>query len=526
MSMINAGDFPIDPNVVDGTELAARLNRLKLAIYSGLSNATRPPDITAGGTWVKFTAPSTYTLMVFNGTVDAAVAVGDVTSGTIALPFNTATNYKTGDLIFDTATGTLQSAKHDIASGSAYNAGDWNANQNIATTFVKKVGDTMTGPLVLSGNASTALQAVPKQQLDASISAGVAGVGGAFRNKVIGGDFSLNPWQWATSFAVVTGAANFAADRFPFYNQNDGGVTLSKVLDSPTPLQSGVYTAHCLRMNVTTADTSIGAGQFAMLQHRIEGYNALAFGFGQPGTRYVTLSFWVKSNKTGIYSASLRNNVVDRSFILEYTINAANTWEKKVLVFPVATTGVWNAADLPGLVITWALAAGTTYQGAPNTWLNVDNVATANQVNWMDSTANDFRIALVQIEAGQLSDTVFETRNAHETLIQCMRYCQYCGAGWSGMEENATSFSMSFPLQVPMRATPQLTVLPNIVANGLSTRIPAGATDRTITGLNLNTYAGTNQAMWVHWLCAGGNVAGRFIQGRDAAAIFKAGAEI
>ena len=37
--------------------------------------------------------------------------------------------------------------------------------------FVKKAGDTMTGPLVLPGNATQNLQAVPKQQLDAAIAA-------------------------------------------------------------------------------------------------------------------------------------------------------------------------------------------------------------------------------------------------------------------------------------------------------------------------------------------------------------------
>lgn len=38
------------------------------------------------------------------------------------------------------------------------------------SNVVLKVGDTMTGPLVLPGNASTLLQAVPKQQLDSAIS--------------------------------------------------------------------------------------------------------------------------------------------------------------------------------------------------------------------------------------------------------------------------------------------------------------------------------------------------------------------
>ena len=83
MSLINPGDFPIDANVVDGTELAARLNRLKLAIYSGLSNGSRPADVTAGGIWSRNDGGGNYTIMLFDGTADHAVGTlvdGEFTS--------------------------------------------------------------------------------------------------------------------------------------------------------------------------------------------------------------------------------------------------------------------------------------------------------------------------------------------------------------------------------------------------------------------------------------------------------------
>lgn len=421
MSMINAGDFPIDPNVVDGTELAARLNRLKDAIYSGLSNTTRPPDITAGGTWVKFTAPSTYTLMVFNGTVDAAVAVGDVTSGTIALPFNTATNYKTGDLIFDTATGTLQSAKHDIAAGGAYNAGDWNPNQVLANNVLNLAGGTMTGPLVLAADAATALQPVTKQQMDALVTTAVAGAGGSFRNKIIGGDFTTNPWQRGVNFPNHSNGY-MSADRFRYESINDAAITVLKTVDAPTPAQAGIFTRHCLHVDVTTADATMGAGQYATINQLIEGLNAKDFGFGQPGTRYVTLSFWVKATKTGIYCVSLRNAAANRSYAAEYTVVASNTWEKKVVQIPVDTTGTWLYDHGIGLYVTWALAGGSTFATAANTWVNGNFGYTPNQVNALDSASNDFKLALLQIEAGQIANPVFESRDYGDVVRQCLRY--------------------------------------------------------------------------------------------------------
>lgn len=90
MAIISTGDSPIDPNTVDGTELATRLNRLYPAVSSNHSNATRPPYITAGGLWTKFTSPSTYELMFYNGVTDQKVDPGSylpLAGGTITGDF-------------------------------------------------------------------------------------------------------------------------------------------------------------------------------------------------------------------------------------------------------------------------------------------------------------------------------------------------------------------------------------------------------------------------------------------------------
>ncbi len=86
MAIISTGDSPIDPNTVDGTELAARLNRLYPAISSNHANATRPAYVTAGGMWTKFTSPSTYELMFYDGATDQKVEPGTylpITGGTV-----------------------------------------------------------------------------------------------------------------------------------------------------------------------------------------------------------------------------------------------------------------------------------------------------------------------------------------------------------------------------------------------------------------------------------------------------------
>lgn len=245
-------------------------------------------------------------------------------------------------------------------------------------------------------------------------------IGGAFKNKIIGGDFTTNPWQRGTTF---TGWADnaYGADRFWNRNVSTGVVDLKKTADAPTVSAAGVFTQHCLHVDVTTADAAVAAGDRYALFHSIEGLNAASLGFGQSGTRYVTLSFWHKHTKTGTHCVALRNNAADRNYISEYTQDVSDTWEKATVTIPVDTTGTWLYDTSAGVIVVFGLMAGTTWQGSANTWQAGNLFATANQVNNLDNIANNFKLALIQLEAGS-SATTFEARAYQQELALCQRY--------------------------------------------------------------------------------------------------------
>lgn len=257
---------------------------------------------------------------------------------------------------------------------------------------------------------------------DSTQSGGMAWVGGfARKNAIIGGDFTTNPWQRGTSFTNLANGV-YCADRFLTERSDDAAVDILKTADAPTAAQAGLYATHCLHADVTTADASIGASQSYRLSHRIEGLSAARFGFGQAGTRHVTLSFWHKHTKTGTYCVSLRNSAGNRSYVAEYSQAVSDTWEKATLTIPVDTSGTWlyGRGDI-GLVINWALAAGSTFQSTAGSWQSAQYFASANQVNALDSASNNFKIALVQLEAGQQA-TEFDALSADAVLRQCQRY--------------------------------------------------------------------------------------------------------
>jgi hypothetical protein len=243
---------------------------------------------------------------------------------------------------------------------------------------------------------------------------------GKGHNVIIGGDFTTNPWQRGTSFPALA-SGSYSADRWVPTSINAAVFSVLKTADAPTAAQAGIFTQHCLHIDITTADASLAATDRLEMGQIIEGLNSASFGFGQAGSRFVTVSFWHKHTKSGIHCVSLANGAGDRSYVAEYTQDVSDTWERAELTIPVDTTGTWLYDTGAGLRLRFSLAAGTNFQTAAGVWASGNFTATSSQVNNLDSTANNFKIALVQLEAGSTA-TAFETRSVGQELDLCQRY--------------------------------------------------------------------------------------------------------
>lgn len=240
------------------------------------------------------------------------------------------------------------------------------------------------------------------------------------KNLIIGGDLGRNPWQRGTSFVSPTDVNT--ADRMLWGSTGTGAVTIQKTADSPSVLNAGYYSNSCLEVVVTTADTSIAATEFYNLVYVVEGYDYAAVA-QQP----LTLSFWVKSSVTGIYGVGFRNVDSTAWCIMQYTINAANTWQKVVINLPAPpATGNWNYTNGYGLILAFGLAIGSNYASSTiGSWSTGGGttLGSANQVNFMATLNNSFRINLIQLELGSQAST-FEVVPQALVLAKCQRYYQ------------------------------------------------------------------------------------------------------
>ena len=280
------------------------------------------------------------------------------------------------------------------------------------------------------------------------------------RNLVING--SMQIFQRATAATAATGYTT--ADRWYIGETSDGAFTSEKSTDNP------FGTGSSLKLQCTTADTSLAATQFARLYQRIEAQNLQHLLYGTSSAKTLTLSFWVKSSKTGTYSILLRK--VDNTayhFIHSYTISSANTWEKKVITitptagstsFITASAGAIDNNNDTGLELAFNLAQGSQYAiGTSNTWSSNSNTYGLNgQVNWMDNTSNNLYLAEVQLEVGGVTD--FEHLSLAEEAALCQRYFyRFTGHGtlfYADYYSNDTMVSKE-PLPVEMRVNPTVT---------------------------------------------------------------------
>jgi hypothetical protein len=277
----------------------------------------------------------------------------------------------------------------------------------------------------LADSAVTAAKITDSTITSAKLASGTVQNQSAFKNIIINGDMSIA--QRATSASSLTSSGYHTVDRYRTRLGSIGTWTQSQSTDVPT----GQGFATSLKMDCTTANASPSAAAALSIQHKIEGQNLQYLKKGTSSAESTTLSFWVKSNKTGTYIAELFDNDNQRQISQTYTISSADTWEKKTLTFAGDTTGALGNDNGNSFLVEFWLGAGSNYtSGTLNTsWnSNTNTNRVVGSVNLADSTSNEWYITGVQLEVGTTaSDFEFLPYGVNE--IRCLRYYQILDVG-------------------------------------------------------------------------------------------------
>jgi len=284
--------------------------------------------------------------------------------------------------------------------------------------------------------------------------------GGGSKNVIINGAMMLSQRQTLSSNV----GNKYVLDRFYVYKQNTGS-TYTCSQNSVTDL-AGFNNS--LKMDCSTADTSLASNEQVYIQTKLEGQDLQRFQKGHATALGFTLSFYVKTNKTGVYTVKMFDRDNTRDVSGSYTVADAN-WNRYTINFPADTTGKFDDDNASSLEIFFHLVQGSdTTGGTLNTaWrANSDASSASGQVNFADSTSNDWEITGIQLEANDTA-TDFEHENYGTTLAKCQRYFwkQPMGAYGTFFCNYVNDYRFShiwFP--VGMRATPTSTTTTSTAA--------------------------------------------------------------
>ena len=289
----------------------------------------------------------------------------------------------------------------------------------------------------------------------------------AGQSLIINGDMAVA--QRGTS-ATSLGNGNsgyHTVDRFRF--DETGAPTCQYTMSQSTEAPDGF--GYSLKLECTTADTTLASADALEVRTRLEGQDLQIFKKGTANHQKMALSFWVRSDKTGTYTVGLidkdnSNRITSKS----YSIDTADTWEYKSIIFDGEDTYAFTNDNGRSLDIGWYLGAGSNFTSGTlaTTWQADDNAdrVHSSQVNLSDTVGNEWYITGVKLEVG--SATPFQHESYAENLAKCQRYFQkieslgsvssYNAFPYTGLSRSSTVAKISCGWEKSLRSQPTVSI--------------------------------------------------------------------
>jgi hypothetical protein len=242
------------------------------------------------------------------------------------------------------------------------------------------------------------------------------------KNIIINGDMSIAQ-RGTSATGIGNGDSGYhTVDRFKFVENGSPSCEFTQTQSTDVPTGQGF--ASSLKMDCTTADASLGADDFVYINTSAEGQNLQYLKKGTASAESVTLSFWVKSSKTGTHIFEIIDRDNTRAISKSYTVSSADTWEQKEITFAGDTTGALDNDNARSFELIFWLGAGANFSSGTlqTSWGSRTNANDAvGQVNLADSTSNDWYVTGVQLEAGTTASD-FEFLPHDVNFRRCLRY--------------------------------------------------------------------------------------------------------
>lgn len=224
----------------------------------------------------------------------------------------------------------------------------------------------------------------------------------------------------------------------------------------------------------------------------VEAQDLQLLNYGSSNAKTATLSFYVRSSTTGTYAVSIYASDSNTQIGGTYTINSANTWERKSITFVGNTANAITNDNGAGLQIEWFLAAGSDLTGTVNTsWATfaLGRYANGQAVNLMSAVNNNWHITGIQLEVGEQA-TAFEHRSFGDELAACQRYYYKIAADSAYSTLGTAALSTATVSTIYPFAGFNLRAVPTLESSGVSTfLLQCNNANEAVSSLAINGHA-------------------------------------
>jgi hypothetical protein len=285
-----------------------------------------------------------------------------------------------------------------------------------------------------------------------------AGNASSFKNRLINGGMDIDQRNGGASVTIPASAYTYTLDRWAAFSSQASKFTVQQNAGGVTPPAG--FTNYLGATVGASANVTVGSGDLFAVRQAIEGFNMADLGWGAVGAKPITVSFWVRSSLTGVFGGSINTNFASISYPFTYTINAANTWEQKIISLVGPTTGgtaAWPVNSSSSLRLNFSLGAGSTLLGTAGAWVSTDYFSATGATNLITTNSATWYITGVQLEVGTVA-TSFDFRSIGTELALCQRY--YETGYWlqnSGSGGNNPFYQWTLYYQVLKRSAATLT---------------------------------------------------------------------
>lgn len=245
------------------------------------------------------------------------------------------------------------------------------------------------------------------------------------KNYAINGAMEISQEKVSTVTTVntATTTSGYSVDMILIKSQGTTvkNYSYARVADSPTRAESGFNSTYCHSFTQLTGISSFAASDAETpFQYIMEGTD-----FSNIHGKIVTFGFWVKSTIPGIFTFSIRNSALNRSYVTTYTINLANTWEFKSITVQMDTSGTWTFDNLAGMYVNNASYAGSSFQTSTlNQWQDGSFTTASTATNWAATANNTLRFTMFSIVEGSMGFGPKGFERAGKTFQQEVALCQ------------------------------------------------------------------------------------------------------